>query len=206
MAAGHALNDSSEFDVFSDGDLATDERAPSVHDLARQGNELDAQIEQFLDEVLLDDIRQTPLITMENVLEERRARAERAKRIKDRTQEMLQEEMAKQKHDEELRELEAAAAALRDPKNAPRAEMSVGAKAEENPFKQIPDLPFKLEGIGRSKDLKPYVANLTDFEPESHVKQQLGNLRSENELLQRCLRDSKRPGAFEAYLRSSSTF
>ena len=56
-----------------------------------------------------------------------------------------------------------------------------------------------------AKDLKPYVANLTDFEPEAHVKRQVDNLKAENEMLQRCLRESKNPKAFESYLRSKTT-
>ena len=55
------------------------------------------------------------------------------------------------------------------------------------------------------QDLKPYVANLTDFEPEAHVNRQVENLRAENEMLQRCLRESKNPKAFENYLRSKTT-
>ena len=32
-----------------------------VHELARQGNNLDAQVEKFFDDVLIDDIKQTPV-------------------------------------------------------------------------------------------------------------------------------------------------
>ena len=49
------------------------------------------------------------------------------------------------------------------------------------------------------------MANLTDFEPEAHVNRQVENLRAENEMLQRCLRESKNPKAFENYLRSKTT-
>jgi hypothetical protein len=61
-----------------------------VHDVARQGTELDAQIEKFFDDVLIDDIQQTPLITIEGVLQERRERDERQTRLRSRAQEMLQ--------------------------------------------------------------------------------------------------------------------
>jgi len=121
-----------------------------------------------------------------------------------------QEELAKQKQDLELKELEAATAALREPtpttKEGGRGEAGSSKADDDNLFKQAPALPFKLEGAGRSKDLKPYVANLTDFEPESHVKRQMDSLRAENEMLQRCLRDTKNPRAFEGYLRSKTTF
>lgn len=49
------------------------------------------------------------------------------------------------------------------------------------------------------------MANLSDFEPEEHVTRQLGSLRSENDMLQKCLQDSKNPRAFETYLRSKTT-
>eukprot|EP00966_Prymnesium_polylepis_P021598 496609-Prymnesium_polylepis.1 len=108
-----------------DGDDAIKESGHCVHDLAKQGNDLDAQIEKFFDDVLIDDIQQTPvrlprrkrepmgphaaslprarlsasscrpapvwqLVTMENVIEERKGRDERTQRIKDRAHEMLQ--------------------------------------------------------------------------------------------------------------------
>ena len=65
---------------------------------------------------------------------------------------MIQERLRKEEQDRELRELEATAAALREPappsREGERGEAE-GNKADDNPFRQA--LPFKLEGAGRSK-------------------------------------------------------
>ena len=67
-----------------------EETRHNVHELAREGNELDAQIEKFFDDVLIDDIQQTPLVTIEGVIRERHERDELHTRLRARAQEMLQ--------------------------------------------------------------------------------------------------------------------
>ena len=44
-----------------EGQSVADNEPHCVQDLARQGNDLDAQIEKFFDDVLIDDIKQTPV-------------------------------------------------------------------------------------------------------------------------------------------------
>ena len=46
-------------------ELGDEQPGHCVHDLARQGNDLDAQIEKFFDDVLIDDIKQTPVCRMD---------------------------------------------------------------------------------------------------------------------------------------------
>lgn len=59
----------------------------------------------------------------------------------------------------------------------------------------------KVEGSGRSRNLKPYVANVTDFILDVDVQEQLRTLRQENELLRHALTDRSNPRAFEKFLR-----
>ncbi len=58
----------------------------------------------------------------------------------------------------------------------------------------------------KQQSLKPYIANFTSFEPEVEVSRKSRDLKQENDLLRKCLQDSKNPRAFEGYLRTKTTF
>ena len=178
----------------------------SSHALASEAAENEAAVERFLDESLIDEFKSTPLHTMEGVLEQRKEEEERRARIASRAEQLMQEELAKERHEKELKELKDAIATTSEPE-APgrpkRAASSKRAAAEvadvPNPFKLVES---KLTGAGKSKDLKPYVYNHVDFVSTGDANRHLDALRKENEMLRRCMGDPSRPGAFSAYLRS----
>ena len=170
---------------------------------------IEADIEKFLDEALITDFRETPLHTMENVLEERRWRSEREERVSSRAKEFLAEEVAKERHARELRELEEAITTTKEPLEASCKEGGKGSKAgapsaeDASWSAAIASAPFKLEAAGRSRDMKPYMANLTDFVTEGESSRNIRELQAENELLRKCLGEggANEPKAFESYLR-----
>jgi hypothetical protein len=91
-----------------------------VHALASVAAEFEASVEKFLDEALISDIRETPLITLDGVLDDRREREERLDRIRGRTKELMDEELAKEKHEREVRELEEAISTSSQPVPVPK--------------------------------------------------------------------------------------
>lgn len=107
----------------------------------------------------------------------------------------MQDELAKERHDQELRELQAAISASKQPNGTGT---SVGDPDQSDTA--MPAAPFKLEGMGRSRDLKPYVADATSFLPEADASRQLSSLKQENDILKRCLDDRSNPAAFQQYL------
>jgi len=184
-----------------------------VHSIAAEAASIENEIEQFLDEALLSDFRETPLHTMENVLEERRERNDRVERVHARAKELLDEEVSKEKHVRELRELEEAITATNQPissgggsSNSKAGAPSAAAPAAEEAAwsAAVATAPVKLEGAGRSKGLKPYMADLSEFVTEGESARNIKDLRAENELLRKCLSGSgenNRGAAFEQYLR-----
>ena len=89
--------DSSSVPEWSDGALAL-ENGASSSEFAAQATAHAAEVEKFLDQALIDDIQQTPLTTLEGVLESRREAEERSARLAARSKELLQEELEKDGH------------------------------------------------------------------------------------------------------------
>ena len=77
----------------------------SSHAMASEASEIEASVERFLDESLIDEFKSTPLHTMEGVLEQRKEEEERRARIASRAEQLMQEELAKERHEKELKEL-----------------------------------------------------------------------------------------------------
>ena len=202
-----------------------------VHALASEAAELEAETEKFLDEALITDIQDTPLTTLEDVIDERRDAKERRERVHQRAKEMLEQELAKQKHEREVKELEDAinvtqqpddvlaagkAASKREGKKsvptasaaAPSAEPIASAEGSEeiSVEEAAAALPFKLESTSlKNRDVNPYVLNLTEFLPEQEATRHARDLKAENEILRACLSGAgKKANAFESYLRRSS--
>lgn len=198
----------------------------SSHAIASEAAENEAALERFLDESLLDDFKSTPLHTMEGVLEQRQELEERRARLAARSDELMKEELAKRRHDKELRELQDAiteraaedASAATAPGGrgakpskleAARSLPSKGARSAGPPSADAGPpsaLQSKLEGAGRSKNLKPYVYNHTEFVGTADANRHLNGLKKENDLLRKCLQDSRKPGAFDHYLKTNTTF
>ena len=68
-----------------------------------------------MDEALIAEFRETPLHTLDDVLQERRERNERDERVRGRAKELLDEELEKRRQAKELRELEEAITASQAP-------------------------------------------------------------------------------------------
>ena len=190
-----------------------------VHELARLAAELEAETEKLFDETLIADIQETPLVTLDAVLEEREEAKERRDRVAGRAKEMLEEELAKERHEREVKDLEeaisvtqkpiakATTAAARKPPSA-----SAPAAASPEPEEEVPPTaPFELASANvranvREREANPYVLNLTEFVPETEATRQARDLRKETELLKACLADAKqRPNAFESYLKRGAS-
>lgn len=194
-----------------------------VHAIAAEASALEAETEKFLDDALISDIQDTPLTTIESVLEERREAQERRERVDQRTKEMLEVEMAKQKHEKDVKALQEAISETQPPAAPPSAappkskregKKSAAAAAAPSAADDAEstataaaaaELPFKLESASlRTRDANPYVLNLTEFMPETEASRQARDLKAENELLRKCLSDAKagkKSNAFEGYLR-----
>ena len=190
-----------------------------VHAIASEAAELEAETEKFLDEALITDFQETPLTTMEDVLEERREAAESRDRVKQRAKELLEQEIAKEKHAREVKELEEAVGVAAQPlpavpgvndkgKGKSKASAPAGAPAAEEESADgasVSSLPFELESVGkmRAAEWNPYTLNLTEFMNSGEATRKARDLQAENELLKKCLQDSRtgRANAFEGYLK-----
>jgi len=86
-----------------------------VHALASIAADLEAETEKLLDEALIADFQETPLTTLEDVLEERREAGERLERWQIRAKELLDTELAKEKHEREVKDLEEAISVTQQP-------------------------------------------------------------------------------------------
>ena len=78
------------------------------HEFAARAVANAAEVEKFFDDVLINDFKTTPLNNLDEVLDERREREERKDRLASRAKELLEEEMAKAKHEKEVKDLEEA--------------------------------------------------------------------------------------------------
>ena len=189
-----------------------------------QAAEIEASVEKFLDQVLIADFKETPLYTIEGVLEERRERDERQQRVHRRAKELFDEEMVKERHAKELRDLEEAITATKLPEGVGRpgsqqqqdgdvstrkerrtdATAPPSAAASDAPLSSLTvSAPFKLSGAGRSSKLKPYVPDTSEFISEGEASRTIQQLRAESELLRKCFSDGRNPKAFEGFLRNS---
>ena len=138
--------------------------ASSSHALAAVAAEMEASVERFLDEAMIEEFKTTPLHTMEGVLEERKGLEERRARIQSRSEQLMQEELANQRHEKEVQELQDAIKerGAEDAVAASRAKPGRRVAAQE--LESAATLPgIELTGAGRSKNLKPYVYNHTEF-------------------------------------------
>ena len=192
-----------------------------VHELARVAAELEAETEKLLDETLIADIQETPLVTVDAVLGEREEAKERRERVESRAKEMLEEELAKQRHEREVKDLEEAISVTQKPiakatTAAARKPPSASAPAAASPEPEEeapPTAPFQLASANvrknvRAREANPYVLNLTEFVPETEATRKARDLRKETELLKACLADAKlagRPNAFESYLKRGAS-
>ena len=172
---------------------------------------MEATVERFLDESLLDDFKSTPLHTLESVLEQRKEADERRTRISERAEQLMQEELAKERHEKEVRDLQAAITETAEPPpSRPTKAKGGGAATAAAPAVAKADNPFSIEasltGAGKSKNLKPYVYNHTEFVTATDANRHLQGLRQENEMLRRCLQEPRKPGAFDSYLRAKTTY
>ena len=188
-----------------------------------------AEVEKFLDDVLISDIQETPLSNIDDVIDDRRSRDERMQRIESRAKELLQEEMLKATHERDVKELEEAVAtvnapnpgeaAASDPKASRSSKSTGGKRGSPTDLSSSssssmgggsgdtvpPPAPFKLESANRKKsEQNPYVLNLTEFLPESDATRQARDLKAENDVLKACLANAKNPRAFDAYLKRST--
>ena len=199
--------------------------ANSAYALDAEATDMEAAVERFMDESLLEDFNTTPLHTMEDVLEERRKLEERRERIRSRSEQLLKEELATRKHEKEVQELQdaikereaedAKAAAssgkakLGGPASRGRGAGAAATAAAEG-LKDGTPAPTgavtKLTAAGCSKNLKPYVYDHTDFVAQGDANRNSSKLKNENEMLRKCLQgaDARKPGAFEAYLRANA--
>ena len=179
--------------------------------LAAEAAEMEASVERFLDEAMIEEFKTTPLHTLEGVLEERKELEERRARIRSRSDQLMHEELAKQRHDREVQELQDAikergaedAVAASKAKPGPTGRRA--ATPEPDSAAAPSTMHAELAGAGRSKSLKPYVYNHTEFVSTADSNRHSSTLQAENEMLRRCLQDSRTPGAFESYLRASTT-
>ena len=96
----------SEAAAAEDDSLAVARDPHDVHALASEAADLEAQTEQFFDQVLITEINETPLTTLDGVLDERFEATQRRDRFHARHKELLAEELAKQKHEREVKDLE----------------------------------------------------------------------------------------------------
>jgi hypothetical protein len=67
---------------------AAEKQPHDVHAIAAEAADLEAQTEQFFDHALITDFQETPLTTLDDVLEERREAAERRERVQSRAKEV----------------------------------------------------------------------------------------------------------------------
>ena len=199
-----------------------------VHALASQAAELEAEMEKFFDDALISDIKETPLTTVDGVLEDRNQAKEQRERVQRRAKEMLDEDLEKEKQAREVKDLEeaisvtkvsepavAAVTKKKDGKKpaaaaaAPSSDDAAAADAKASATAAAAELPFKLESLGvmRSREANPYVLNLTEFLPEQEATRQARDLKAENELLRKCLADAQKGkggNAFEGFLRRNA--
>ena len=143
--------------------------ASSSSAMAAEAAEMEASVERFLDEAMIEEFKTTPLHTLEGVLEERKELEERRARIQSRSEQLMQEELANRRHEKEVQELQDAIKE-RGAEDAVAAKAKPGATGRRAATPE-PDsvelaaalLGVELTGAGRSKNLKPYVYNHTEF-------------------------------------------
>lgn len=143
--------------------------ASSSHAMAAEAAEMEASVERFLDEAMIEEFKATPLHTLEGVLEERKELEERAARIRSRSEQLMQEDLANRRHEKEVQELQDAIKE-RGAEDVVAAKAKPGAAGRRAATPE-PDsvelaaalLGVELTGAGRSKNLKPYVYNHTEF-------------------------------------------
>ena len=176
-----------------------------VHALASEAAEFEASVNRFLDEALISDFQTTPLHTLDDVLDARREKEEQRLRVQARAKELMADEVAKDRHERELRDLAEAISVTNEPSPAVGARTGKRSPTEGEGEEAVPAAPFKLEGAGRSRQLKPYMANTSEFTSEHEASRHIDGLQKENELLRKCLQGSRTPGAFDTYLHAKTT-
>ena len=141
--------------------------ASSSSAMAAEAAEMEASVERFLDEAMIEEFKATPLHTLEGVLEERKELEERRARIQSRSEQLMQEELANRRHEKEVQELQDAIKE-RGAEDAVAAKAKPGATGRRAATPETDSvelaaalLGVELTGAGRSKNLKPYVYNHT---------------------------------------------
>lgn len=170
------------------------------HEVAAQATAHEAVVERFLDESLISDMSDAmSSAAVDETLDNRREQQLRQKRLHDRAIELMQEELAKERHAKEVRELSDAVSASREPEKPAQGFKGKAAAAA------APDAG-KPKARAKEREFKPYVADLTDFVGETEANRSMQALKQENELLKKCMADPKNPRAFSGYLRKNTTF
>ena len=201
-----------------------------AHDLAAQATTFEADVEKFLDQALIAEFDQTPLNTLDSVIDARKERDEMHERVTSRAKELLEEDLVKERHARELRELEEVINTTAEPlpsdpakakegsSGGPSSSSSSSAAPSKERAKRasptesdadaltaaIKNAPFKLEGAGRSRNLKPFVHQKAEFMGESEARTNIEKLQTENELLRKCLQGQTKAGAFDSYFRKNA--
>jgi len=182
------------------------ENGASSSEFAAQATAHAAEVEKFLDQALIDDIQQTPLTTLEGVLESRREAEERSARLAARSKELLQEELEKDGHKKEVKALADAIADTAAEEAAKPAAPDMATHDANG--RRIEKAADKADAMRRQllRESKPYVANFSDFLPEAEANRKARELKEENELLRKCLVRETKADAFDSYIRKKTTF
>lgn len=178
------------------GPAGEEQRAPEhdVHSIASRAAEFEATVERFLDEAIISDVSSAMSgAAVDETLEIRREQQSRMQRVHERATQLMEEHVAKNRHAQEVRELEEAVSISRRPVSMGKQPAAKQSAAE-------------APSARRAREPKPYVADLTEFVGQAEADRSIQTLRQENDLLRRCLEDKNRPQAFNAYLKTSTTF
>ena len=176
----------SAFDLAAlEGELQAGSAAPSssAQQIASKADEIEIGVEEFLSESLVTEASHVlESAKAEEKLAQRREARERMERVEKRAQEILKELESVTRHEEEIRELEAAISTADEPVGEPSPEEDARERGEE-----------EAEA--------PYVADDTEFIDKALASSKMGGMKEEIDLIERCLKLGHTPDAFAMYLR-----
>ncbi len=172
-------------------------------ELARKHLDLNAEVDDFLRSVERDEVHSLAnpdvAATVDAALHHRRQQLDSHQRVKQRTAEIVNEQLRLQRHADELKELEdtvRASAAADD--NLNRRHGAAGKSAVR--------LRAIISNESGQAENEPYVADFSPFLPHEEAAHSSRSLKLENELLRKCLNANKslKPDAFRHYLRDKA--
>ena len=177
----------SAFDLAAlEGELQAGSAAPSssAQQIASKADEIEIGVEEFLSESLVTEASHVlESAKAEEKLAQRREARERMERVEKRAQEILKELECETRHEEEIRELEAAISTADEPVGEHSPEEDARERGEEE------------------EEEAPYVADDTEFIDKALASSKMGGLKEEIDLIERCLKLGHTPDAFAMYLR-----